>query len=108
MPAVIRRLRFADGTIRLWPDCFKWGDPYTRSLSFEIERVNVAVIGGLTRPMLSVEETGWIGTALIDAGLRAAMDWIIRGPDGKPARDATGAPVFRRFMLPMRNSPPTI
>ena len=105
MAAVIRRRHFAYGSIRLGPNCFQWGDPYTRSLSFEVERVNVAVIGGLTRPMLSDEETGWIEAALINAGLRAAMDRVVRDSNGKPLRDANGDVVFRRVMLPMSNWP---
>jgi len=78
MPAVIRRLRFHDGSIRLGPECFKWGDPYTRHLSFEVERVNVAVIGGLTwKP--SDEEYGWVEAAMIQEGLRMAMRRYKRG-----------------------------
>lgn len=74
MPAVIRRLRFHDGSIRLGPECRAWGDPYTRSLSFEVRRVNVAVIGGLTMPRLTALEYRWIEDALIAEGLRAAME----------------------------------
>lgn len=101
MAAVIRRVRFGDGSIRLGPKCFVWGDPYTRSLSFEVERVNVAVIGGLTRPKLSRREYRWIEAAMIDAGLRMAEDRVLKGPDGKPIFDENGQPVMRRRMLPM-------
>lgn len=89
MAAVIRRLRFHDGSIRLGPDCFGWHDPYTRALSFEIERVNVAVIGGLTKPPVTLQEYRWIESAMIAEGLRAAMDRV--QPDGS----------IRRVMLPM-------
>lgn len=73
MGAVIRRLRFHDGSIRLGPECFVWGDPYTRHLSFEVVRVNVAVIGGLTW-ILSREEYRWIEDAMILEGLRGGME----------------------------------
>lgn len=105
MPAGIRRLRFADGSIRLGPKFFKWGDPYTRALSFEVERVNVAVIGGLTDTPLNRDECLWLEAAFIEEGLRGAMDRVIKGSDGKPLRDASGRAVFRRVMLPMPNWP---
>lgn len=72
MPAVIRRVRFSDGSIRLGPECFKWGDPYEHHLSFEVERVNVAVIGGLNWSP-SQEEYEWVEDAMIKEGLRMAM-----------------------------------
>ncbi len=101
MPAVIRRLRFHDGSIRLGPECFAWGDPYTRALSFEIERVNVAVIGGLAEPRLTKEEYRWLETAMIDAGLRGAIVRVITDQDGKPILDANGEPKMRRVMCAM-------
>lgn len=82
MAATIRRLRFHDGSIRLGPDHFQWSDPYERGLTFEVERVNVAVIGCLTStdPLkpgvdipLTAEEYGWIEDAMIAEGLRMAM-----------------------------------
>lgn len=88
MSAVIRRLRFYDGSIRLGPKCFRWHDPYTRALSFEVERVNVAVIGGLTWEP-SRQEYRWLEVAMIKEGLRMAMDRV--QSDGS----------IRRVMLPM-------
>jgi hypothetical protein len=88
MAAVIRRIRFGDGSIRLGPQCFRWHDPYTRSLSFEVERVNVAVIGGLTWTV-APEEYRWVEEAMIAEGLRMAQDRV--QPDGS----------IRRVMLPM-------
>lgn len=75
MPAVIRfppGCRHG-GSIRVGPECFKWRNPYTRSLSFEIVHVNGAVIGGLTKPPLTLEEYRWIEDAMIEEGLRPFM-----------------------------------
>lgn len=82
MPAVIRRVRPYDGKIRLGPDCFVWGDPYTRSLDLEIRRVNVGVIGGLVGT-LSRPEYRWLEDAFIREGLRPAME---RCKPGHPTR----------------------
>lgn len=101
MAAVIRRPTFRAGSIRLGPRCFRWGDNYTRSLSFEVERVNLAVIGGLTEPPLTRREYRWLVEALLTEGLRAAMDRTIRDCDGNPIFDAAGNPLVRRVMLPM-------
>lgn len=100
MPAVIRRLHFQGGSIRLGPDCFRWHDPYTRSLSFEVERVNVAVIGGLNWK-LSFQEYRWIEAAMIAEGLRMAQDRIVKDENGVPILDANGQPTVRRALLPM-------
>lgn len=104
MPAVIRRVCIHGGSIRVGPACFRWGDPYTRSLSFEIEGVNLAVIGGLTEP-LSREEYRWLEAAFIEAGLRTAVDRAVTGPDGQRLFDAAGQPMFRRVLMPMPNWP---
>lgn len=104
MPAVIRRLRFADGSIRLGPECFEWGDPYTRCLAFEVERVNVAIIGGLTWTP-SDEEYGWVEAAMIKEGLRMAKYKVIEDEDGKPVLDEHGKPQFRFVRLPMPHWP---
>lgn len=100
MPCVIRRLRFGDGSMRLGPKCFKWGDHFTRSLVFEIIRVNVAVIGGL-KGKPSRQEYRWIEAALIDAGLRGAMDRVVKDKNGKPKLDKDGNVITRFVMLPM-------
>lgn len=72
MAAVVRRICLHGGSIRLGPQCFVWGDPYTRSLSFELVSVNVALIGGLTWK-LSRQEYRWIADAMFKEGLRGAM-----------------------------------
>lgn len=82
------------------PDCFRWHDPYTRSLSFEVERVNVAVIGGLNWK-LSFQEYRWIEAAMIAEGLRMAQDRIVKDENGVPILDANGQPTVRRALLPM-------
>jgi hypothetical protein len=96
------------GSFRLGPDCFAWGDDYTRALPFEIDpdQVDLAVIGGLTDPPLSRDEYRWLEAVLIENGLRAAMDRVVRGPDGKPLRDADGSPIMRRVLMPMPNRKP--
>jgi len=90
--AVIRRLRYGDGSIRLGPDCFSWRDPYTRSLSFEVVKVNVAVIGGLTKSphSLTREEYRWIERAMIEEGLYMAMERVAENGDVR----------FRRLPMP--------
>lgn len=100
MAAVIRRPVFGAGSIRLGPECFKWYDPFTRSLSFEVERVNVAVIGGLNWT-LEPWEYRWIEAAMIDEGLRMAQYRVLKGPDGKPLLDDKGEAIVRRRLLPM-------
>lgn len=90
MAAVIRRPHFYGGSIRLGPECFKWHDPYTRALSFEVIRVNVAVVGGLNWK-ISSEEYRWIESAFIAEGLRCAMERV--QPDGS----------IRHSFLPMPN-----
>lgn len=83
------------------PECFSWLDDYTRALCFEVERVNVAVIGGLTHPPLTRQEYRWIEAACIKDGLRMAMYRVMRHSDGSPILDGNGNPVVRRVMLPM-------
>jgi 3-methyladenine DNA glycosylase/8-oxoguanine DNA glycosylase len=103
MPAVIRRTCFHGGSIRMGPECFSWLDDYTRALTFEVERVNVAVIGGLTdQPhSLTRQEYRWIEAAMIAEGLRFAMDRVMRDKEGKPVLDECGKPTLRRVMLAM-------
>jgi hypothetical protein len=105
MPAVIRRPHFHGGSIRLGPRCFRWHDPYTRSLSFEVERVNVAVIGGLNWK-LSFQEYRWIEAAMMVEGLRMAMDRVVKDINGMPVIDANGAPKIRRALLAMPSRHP--
>lgn len=100
MAAVIRRQHFHEGSLRLGPHCFRWHDPYTRSLSFEVERVNVAVIGGLNWK-LSFQEYRWIEAAMVAAGLRMAQNRVIKDENGVAILDADGQPTIRRAMLPM-------
>lgn len=100
MAAVIRRIRFHDGSIRLGPECCVWGDDYTHSLSFELIRVNVALVGGLNW-ILSREEYRWLEDAFIKEGLRAAMDRVVKDKDGKPLLDESGKPILRRVMMAM-------
>jgi hypothetical protein len=103
MAAIIRRIRFGDGSIRLGPECFTWLDDYTRALTFEVVRVNVAVIGGLTNfpHPLTRQEYRWIEAAMIRDGLRMAMDRVMRDEKGNPILDGKGNPMVRHVMLPM-------
>ena len=95
MPAVIRWPPGCHhgGSIRLGPECFAWHDPYTRLLSFEIERVNVAVIGGLTKPPLTRQEYRWVGAALRAEGLIPKMERAKR--NRQPYRVKMANPVRR-------------
>lgn len=102
MAAVIKRTCEHGGTIRLGPECFVWGDPYTRFLGYELED-GLAVIVGLTMPPLSRDEYRWLEAAFIHEGLRCAMDRVVRGPDCKPLLDANGHPIMRRVLMSMPN-----
>lgn len=77
MPAIIR-LPKKGGSIRLGPDCHKWGDPYEHALSFEIEDGGIAVIGGLDWSISRIERN-WVIEALVKAGFKPVMERIKNG-----------------------------
>ncbi len=109
MGAAIQRKRFGGGSIRLGRACFQWGDDYTRSLSFEVVRVNIAVLGGLNW-RLSRDEYRWLEEALIREGLRAAMERVLRDKFKRPLRDKNGKPITRFVIcaMPKLRNPPKL